>query len=147
MLVWIEKVQLVSIEADDADVLGDPQPALRANVVRRSHREDVVPAEDAVEVGVLHEHRLRDFVGAGLVGEALLGHDLDLAVGLGDVKWYSLLDAHNSLIRSLLTRHGGTEVKSQGDGFMLTFDDPVAACRFSLGFDAELPRAMNSEPC
>ena len=46
---------------------------------------------------------------------------------LGDAAWLRLLGLHNSVVRRQLERHGGHEVKAQGDGFMLAF--PSAAVR------------------
>ena len=43
------------------------------------------------------------------------------ATRVGDTAWIALLNTHNSIIRQCLKRWGGTEVKNQGDGFMLTF--------------------------
>ncbi len=40
---------------------------------------------------------------------------------LGDQRWLDLLRAHNEVIRIATIDHGGTIVKSQGDGFMLAF--------------------------
>jgi class 3 adenylate cyclase/tetratricopeptide (TPR) repeat protein len=51
---------------------------------------------------------------------------------LGDLRSQDVLRTHNDLVRSALATHGGREVKSAGDGFMLVFDDPVAAVRFAL---------------
>src|SRR5262249_41535667 len=51
---------------------------------------------------------------------------------LGDVRTQSVLRAHNDLLREQLARYGGTEVKSQGDGFMLAFAEPAAAVSCAL---------------
>jgi class 3 adenylate cyclase len=40
---------------------------------------------------------------------------------LGDRRWMEVLHAHNLIVREEVARHGGFEVKSQGDGFMLAF--------------------------
>jgi class 3 adenylate cyclase len=40
---------------------------------------------------------------------------------LGDKRWLSLLREHNAIVRERLKAHGGFEVKSEGDGFMLAF--------------------------
>jgi eukaryotic-like serine/threonine-protein kinase len=40
---------------------------------------------------------------------------------LGDVQWLELLRAHHALVREQVHEHGGFEVKSQGDGFMIAF--------------------------
>jgi class 3 adenylate cyclase len=48
---------------------------------------------------------------------------------LGDVRWRSLLDAHDKLVRDQLRLFGGKEIKTTGDGFLLTFDGPARAIR------------------
>jgi class 3 adenylate cyclase len=40
---------------------------------------------------------------------------------LGDVRWLELLRAHHVIVREQVHQHGGFEVKSQGDGFMIAF--------------------------
>jgi class 3 adenylate cyclase len=49
------------------------------------------------------------------------------AVELGDARWRSLLDTHNSTVRRNLARFRGREAKSTGDGFLITFDGPARA--------------------
>jgi adenylate cyclase len=46
---------------------------------------------------------------------------------LGDWRWLELLSAHDTLVRTQVTEHGGIEVKTRGDGFMLAFANPVGA--------------------
>ena len=46
---------------------------------------------------------------------------------LGDQRWLEVLNAHNTIVRAQLDEHGGYEVKSQGDGFMLAFPSPPEA--------------------
>lgn len=43
---------------------------------------------------------------------------------LGDRGWLALLERHNTIVREQLHRHHGTEIKAQGDGFMLAFPHP-----------------------
>jgi class 3 adenylate cyclase len=45
----------------------------------------------------------------------------EIATRVGDAAWIELLNTHNAIIRRSLRRWSGTEVKNQGDGFMLTF--------------------------
>jgi class 3 adenylate cyclase len=40
---------------------------------------------------------------------------------LGDVRWQTLLREHNDLVRRQIRAHGGYEVKTLGDGFMVAF--------------------------
>jgi class 3 adenylate cyclase len=62
------------------------------------------------------------------------------AVDLGDEAWLQLLGFHNALIRRHVERHGGYEVKAQGDGFMLAFPSARSALLCSIdvmrAFDA-----------
>jgi class 3 adenylate cyclase len=40
---------------------------------------------------------------------------------LGDKAWMDVLREHNAIVRQQLKAHGGFEVKSEGDGFMVAF--------------------------
>jgi class 3 adenylate cyclase len=51
---------------------------------------------------------------------------------LGDQKWRELLDRHNEVVRRAITDHGGSEVKTTGDGFQVRFDSPTEAVRCAL---------------
>lgn len=66
----------------------------------------------------------------------------DLNRRLGDERWVELLGRHHALVRRAIARHGGVEVKEQGDGFMVAFAEPAAAVRCGLeasaAVDAEL---------
>jgi class 3 adenylate cyclase len=57
---------------------------------------------------------------------------------LGDERWLEVLRAHNSIFRQHLRAHGGHEVKSQGDGFMLVFPDPRQAVECAIAIQREL---------
>lgn len=57
---------------------------------------------------------------------------------LGDRAWRATLDEHDVLVRGLLERHRGREVKATGDGFLATFDGPGRAIRCAL----ELPAVL-----
>jgi class 3 adenylate cyclase len=46
---------------------------------------------------------------------------LRLNAFLGDRRWLDVLRAHNEVVKRTTEQHGGTVVKSQGDGFMLAF--------------------------
>jgi pimeloyl-ACP methyl ester carboxylesterase/class 3 adenylate cyclase len=47
----------------------------------------------------------------------------------GDRAWRELLEAHNDIVKSELTRSNGILVKTLGDGMLATFDGPARAIR------------------
>jgi class 3 adenylate cyclase len=53
----------------------------------------------------------------------------------------SAVDLHHQVIRRLIKAHGGYEVKTIGDSFMVAFKDPAAAVKFSLEMQDALFRA------
>jgi len=68
------------------------------------------------------------------------------AVELGDVRWMEILGAHNALVRSRVARHGGREVKSQGDGFMLSFPSARRALACMIDVQRTLSAYGRSQP-
>ncbi len=57
------------------------------------------------------------------------------AENLGDRRWRDLLGAHDTAVRREIKLSRGTEIKSLGDGFLVTFDGPARAIRgaFAIG--------------
>jgi class 3 adenylate cyclase len=64
-----------------------------------------------------------------------------LAETLGDEKWSEVIDAYRRVVRATLVAHSGSEVGTQGDGFLLRFDHPDDAVRCAIAlqrrFDAD----------
>jgi class 3 adenylate cyclase len=52
-----------------------------------------------------------------------------LAASLGDRRWKTQLDAHDRAVREELKRFRGKEIKTTGDGFVVSFDGPARAIR------------------
>lgn len=44
-----------------------------------------------------------------------------MAEAMGDIRWVRLLKKHDDQVRDCVQQHGGTELKHQGDGFLLAF--------------------------
>ena len=86
---------------------------------------DVVAAGVSLERPDLRRHTASD----GTV--AVLFSDIEgyttLNERLGDTRTQTLLRAHDALVRDAVAAHGGTVVKSVGDGYMTVFQDPRAA--------------------
>jgi class 3 adenylate cyclase len=57
---------------------------------------------------------------------------------LGDKRWMELLREHNAIVREKLKAHGGFEVKSEGDGFMLAFQSARRAIDCAIAIQQAL---------
>ena len=53
------------------------------------------------------------------------------AAALGDEQWRGLLDAHDGRVREQIQLFRGVEIKTTGDGFLVSFDGPARAIRCS----------------
>jgi len=51
---------------------------------------------------------------------------------LGHRKWTALTDTHDTMVRTVLARYRGREIKTVGDGFLATFDATTRAVRAAL---------------
>ena len=63
----------------------------------------------------------------------------EIMESLGEERWLELMVSHSRLVRRCVGRHGGDVVKSQGDGFMITFASASAA----LDWAVELQRVLS----
>jgi class 3 adenylate cyclase len=48
---------------------------------------------------------------------------------MGDARWRDTLESHQRVVRETLSRYGGREIKTTGDGFLATFDGPARGIR------------------
>jgi len=80
---------------------------------------------DAVAAGVQREHTdLRPHAapdGTVTIPFSDIEGSTQMTERLGDQRWLQVLREHNRIVREQIAVHGGYEVKSQGDGFMLAF--------------------------
>jgi class 3 adenylate cyclase len=65
-------------------------------------------------------------------------HSTDRAFAIGDMRWGDLLQAHHGLIRRHVEQNRGREIRSTGDGFLVTFDGPARAIRCALWISREV---------
>jgi len=80
------------------------------------------------------ERRLATVLFTDIVGST------DRASSLGDRRWRDLLESHDSIVRRVLNRHGGREIKTMGDGFFAAFDGPARAIRCAAEIVREAER-------
>jgi class 3 adenylate cyclase len=83
------------------------------------------------EIGETGEVTIRDAISEGTV--ALVFTDIVDSTAwltqLGDDRWAQTVRWHDDAVRSIVEEHGGTVVKTLGDGAMIAFDSTRAAAR------------------
>ena len=61
------------------------------------------------------------------------------AAELGDRRWRLLLEQHHAAVRRELSRYGGVELDTAGDGFFASFDGPARAIACTRAIVAAMP--------
>jgi pimeloyl-ACP methyl ester carboxylesterase len=61
------------------------------------------------------------------------------AAELGDRRWRALMNSHDQLVRERIAGYRGREVKTMGDGFLVTFDGPARAIHCARSIVSEAP--------
>lgn len=74
--------------------------------------QKAAPASDRVLLTIL----MTDIVGS-----------TEKAAALGDNQWRALLDQHDALVRRAVSKFGGSEINTTGDGFITAFTGPTRA--------------------
>ena len=119
----VEKVLAVKMQAQEKVAPGLTPPP-RARRTMRSTIEQILPSALADAPSLARHSDERGTV-------TILFTDIEgstaLAQRLGDKAYHALLTEHNGILREQVARHGGHEVKSMGDGFMVAFASAARA--------------------
>ena len=75
---------------------------------------------------------IRTFMFTDIVGST------SLVVALGDEAWETMLGWHNTALREVITAHGGEEISTTGDGFVVSFDSPDLAVAAAIAIQRRL---------
>ncbi len=65
---------------------------------------------------------------------------------VGDVRWLELLREHHAIVREEVHQHGGFEVKSQGDGFMIAFPSARRAVQCARAIQGAIGSRLSDHP-
>jgi len=65
---------------------------------------------------------------------------------LGDEGAQDIMRAHNALVRAEVARHGGSEVKAMGDGFMIAFRSVSSALACATGIQRAVEQHNEEQP-
>jgi predicted ATPase/class 3 adenylate cyclase len=127
---WVEKVVASKLRAQGVDTT-----ATMASI-------DAVAAAVEAEAPDLTPHVAPD----GTV--TILFSDIEGSTAMndrmGDQRWFEAVRAHNAIVREQVRRHGGHEVKSLGDGFMVAFSSARRALECALSIQSALAE-LNAE--
>jgi class 3 adenylate cyclase len=123
-----------------------PPRAARGSAVTASQVQDGPTSVDEVASSVGSERPSLRPAAAPDGTVTILFSDIEASTQLnerlGDVQWLELLRAHHAIVREQVHQHGGFEVKSQGDGFMIAFPSARRAVQcaraIQLAIDSEL---------
>lgn len=130
------------------EAAGELGPGSRGRGQRHRDRQERFAERDRRRAARYGADRPRPEPEAGTV--TMLATDIvgstRLAEALGDQGWIELLREHNALVRGQIERHGGTEVKQSGDGFLATFSSARAAVRAGLAIHDALERYRVEHP-
>jgi len=118
-----EKVLAVKVQAQEKVAPGLTPPP-RAKRTMRSTIEQILPSALA-DAPSLARHS--DEQGTVTILFTDIEGSTALAQRLGDKAYHALLAEHNRILREQVARHGGHEVKSMGDGFMVAFASAARA--------------------
>jgi class 3 adenylate cyclase len=118
-----EKVLAVKMQAQEKVAPGLTPPP-RARRTMRSTIEQILPSALADAPGLARhsdEQGTVTILFTDIEGSTALGQRL------GDKAYHALLAEHNRILREQVAGHGGHEVKSMGDGFMVAFASAARA--------------------
>jgi class 3 adenylate cyclase len=110
-------------------------PAQRTTRSRSSSIERLIDLVDPAEIDLRGRTSPE---GAMTIMFSDIEGSTEMVERLGDEQWIRILRVHNRLVRDAVRRHGGVEVKSQGDGFMLAFTSSSAALRCAVDIQRTL---------
>jgi adenylate cyclase len=97
-------------------------------------------ANSVVQTGV-DVQRLKNDQGTVTIVFSDIEASTERNMALGDQAWFEVLSEHNAIIRGLLSSNNGTEIKNQGDGFMMSFP----GARMALGCMMEVQRQLTEQ--
>lgn len=131
------------VRVEEAEFLADALPNGRLKVLERDDHlpwignVDEVADEIIASALAATDEQANDRILATILITDIEG-STEAAARMGDARWRELIDAHDTIAARVITRHGGTLVKTLGDGVLATFAGPsrAVACAKNLQSEA-----------
>ncbi len=117
----IPNARLVAYEGTALPLVGDPGPAIAAIDEFLGEGEPTTATAAALAQGSFRTVLFTDIVG-----------HTEMMSRLGDERGREVLREHERITRDVLKVHGGTEVKTMGDGFMASFGSVTKAVECAM---------------
>ncbi len=118
----IPNARLVLLEGDSGlPTLGDTEAVLQAIDEFLGEGEEAETRAEGLTAGIVHTILFTDVEGSTALTQRL-----------GDAKARELLREHERIVREALKAHGGSEVKTMGDGFMASFSSATKALQCAI---------------
>jgi class 3 adenylate cyclase len=117
----IPNARLALLEGESGAFQEDPQAALNAIDEFLDEDEEAAAGAEPLEAGAFRTVLFTDVEGSTALTQRL-----------GDAKARDLLREHERMVREALKSHGGSEVKTMGDGFMASFSSATKALECSI---------------
>ncbi len=118
----IPDARLVVLEGETPmPFMGDTDAVLQAIDEFLGEGEDAAPQAEPAEPGAFRTILFTDVEGSTALTDRL-----------GDAKARELLREHERIVREALKAHGGSEVKTMGDGFMTSFSSATKALECAI---------------
>lgn len=118
--------------------VGDVDPNVRATSIERVAESLQLDPVDVSSIATDH--------GTVTIVFSDIESSTERNVALGDQVWFEVLARHNALVRKQLKLFNGTEIKNQGDGYMLSFPGARLALQAMIAVQQELAEWRASEP-
>ncbi len=131
----IPNARLALLEGESAGYHVDSEAVLDAFDEFLDEGEEAAAGAEAPAAGAVHTILFTDVEGSTALTQRL-----------GDTKARELLREHERLVREALKSHGGSEVKTMGDGFMASFSSATKALECAIAMQRAFAEHNESAP-
>jgi class 3 adenylate cyclase len=122
----IPDARLVALEGSTHNFFIEGDPWFIVNEMNAFLSQDAEPTSVASSVDVLASQIVRTVLFTDMAGST------EMMQRLGDERGREVLREHERITREVLKAHGGTEVKTMGDGFMASFGSVTRAVECAI---------------
>ncbi len=130
-----------SLGAIPTELLTSPGPSVKTSIelVAEAVERETGTGTNAEVIGVEREPGTLTVVFSDIEAST------ELALAMGDARWFEVLAHHHRLVTAHVDAHQGRVVKNQGDGYMLCFRSARQAMLAMIGLQRDLARQPDQD--